>query len=132
MTFVLDASIVLAHVLPDDATPVAERLLSAVVREEAVVPTLWIYEVASGLQNAARRRRLTHADAALALATISALPLRAERPDPAHLMNLAHELSLSVYDSSYLALCLAEGVPLATLDARLADAARGVGISLLS
>ncbi|MCX6460965.1 MAG: type II toxin-antitoxin system VapC family toxin [Actinobacteria bacterium] len=47
-------------------------------------------------------------------------------------MNLAQELSLSVYDSSYLALYLAEGVPLVTLDARLADAARGVGISLLS
>ena len=47
-------------------------------------------------------------------------------------MNLAKELSLSVYDSSYLALCLAEGEPLATLDARLADAARGVGISVMS
>ena len=132
MTFILDASVALAFVLPDEGTPVAQRLLSTVVHEEVIVPSLWHYEVASGLHNASVRGRLSQADATQALVVLSGLPLRIERPDPVHLIDLARELQLSVYDSSYLSLCLKERAPIATLDDRLADAARATGVSVLS
>ena len=126
MTFILDASVALAMVLPDEGTPVAQRLLSAVVRDEAIVPSLWHYEVASGLHNAAVRGRLSQVDG------LCRLPLRIDRPDPVHLIDLSRELGLSVYDSSYLSLCLKERAPIATLDGRLAEAARAAGVSVLS
>ncbi|CAB4956517.1 MAG: PIN domain-containing protein [Actinobacteria bacterium] len=132
MTFILDASVALAMVLPDEGTPVAQRLLSAVVRDEAIVPSLWHYEVASGLHNAAVRGRLSQVDATQALVVLCRLPLRIDRPDPVHLIDLSRELGLSVYDSSYLSLCLKERAPIATLDGRLAEAARAAGVSVLS
>jgi predicted nucleic acid-binding protein len=45
-------------------------------------------------------------------------------PDEAGVLRLARTYRLSVYDASYLELALREAVPLATMDAALAAAAR--------
>jgi predicted nucleic acid-binding protein len=47
-------------------------------------------------------------------------------------LGLAREHQLSVYDATYLELALRLGLPLATLDARLRDAATRVGVQLLA
>jgi predicted nucleic acid-binding protein len=46
-------------------------------------------------------------------------------------MSLARRHRVTVYDAAYLELALREGLPLATLDAALADAARAEGVALL-
>ena len=47
------------------------------------------------------------------------------------ILDLAREQELSSYDASYLELAIREGLPLATLDGRLKDAAARVGVPLV-
>ena len=75
MTFVLDASVAIAGEKPDESSQRAEAVLSRLTATHAVVPSLWIYEVASALRSAESRGRITEADSVLALRSLSALPL---------------------------------------------------------
>lgn len=131
MTFVLDASAAIAGVLPDESSQRAEAVLSRLTATRAVVPSLWIYEVASALRSAEFRERLSEADSALALRSLAALPLTTAEPDMRHVVETARAFGLSVYDASYLALSMSRGIPLATFDARLAAAAVSAGVALL-
>ena len=61
MSIVLDASIALAAVLPDENSDFA-RSAAAVAAEEGLrVPALWSYEVQNGLAMAYRRNRIDSA-----------------------------------------------------------------------
>ena len=131
MTFVLDASVAIAGVIPDESSQRAEAVLSRLTATHAVVPSLWIYEVASALRSAESRGRITEADSVLALRGLSALPLTTAEPDIRHVAETARAFGLSVYDASYLALSMSRGLPLATLDTRLAAAAVSAGVALL-
>ena len=51
--------------------------------------------------------------------------------DDGRVLDLARSRNLSAYDATYLALALAERLPLATLDRRLAEAARAEGVTIL-
>ena len=44
---------------------------------------------------------------------------------------IAREYGLSLYDASYLELAIRKGLPLATKDTSLADAAREAGVPML-
>lgn len=131
MTFVLDASVALALVLPDEHSAGAQRVMAATAGRKAWVPTLWEYEVMSGLRNAETRARITPDDADRALGLLQLLPVRAERPIGAAVMEIARETSLSVYDASYLAIAVAHDVAMATWDQRLSAGARSIGIDVV-
>ena len=51
--------------------------------------------------------------------------------DSAALIALARSTGLSAYDATYLLLAIGEGLPLATLDQRLADAAIREGVPVV-
>lgn len=134
MTFVLDASMALAWCFEDEAGPASDEILNRLKSDDAVVPSLWILEVANALVTAERRKRLTPAQNANFVSIIAALPIVIDEAVPA--MNehiaLAREHSLSSYDAAYLSTCLRYGYPLATTDAALAAAAKAAKIKLLN
>lgn len=118
--------------MPDETSKRATAVLGRLTKTYAIVPSLWTYEVASALLNAARRGRMTEFDAAVALRSLVGLPLTHVEPEPVRLMEIAQSTGLTVYDSSYLALSMSRGLPLATLDDRLAAAAVKAGIQMLA
>jgi predicted nucleic acid-binding protein len=131
MAFVLDTSVALALALPDEAAPpeVRDRLLAG---ERIVVPGVFPYEVVNGLLVARRRGRVDHRTVQRALAAIEQLePDIATPRSLTEIYEAAQKWELSSYDASYLALATSRGIALATLDARLADAARAAGVSVL-
>ena len=75
MPFVLDGSVTLAWILPDDASTEADALRDALATDSAIVPGHWALEVANGLLAAARRRRLVERDVPGLLRTLSNLPI---------------------------------------------------------
>lgn len=131
MTFVLDASVALACVMPDETSKRAAAMLGRLTKTHAIVSSLWTYEVASALHNATRRGRMTEADAVVALRSLVGLPLTHIEPEPARLMEIAQMTGLTVFDGSYLALSMSRGLPLATFDDRLAAAAVKAGVQML-
>jgi len=61
LSFVLDTSVTMAWLFEDEASRKTESLLDRLSTEEALVPTLWTYEVGNVLLMAERRKRITEA-----------------------------------------------------------------------
>ena len=132
MPFVLDASIAACWAFEDEDHPVAAVALERIRTDEARAPSLWWFEVRNTLLVNERRGRLTEADVAAFLRGLSRLGVTLDRtPDEAALLALARRHRLTVYDASYLELTQREGIPLATLDSELANAARADKLPLI-
>lgn len=62
MTFVLDCSVAIAWVFPDEASEATGRLRDSLVDGRAFVPSLWPVEVGSVLLVAAQRGRISNGE----------------------------------------------------------------------
>ena len=131
MAFVVDASIAGAWLLPDEDNALAERAMIRMAEEDAVAPDLLRHEIRSILLSAEKRERISADFVHSALSRFRGLPLRLSGPgDDTEVVRLSRKYRLSAYDAAYLALALLEQLPLATLDRRLADAARAEGVDI--
>lgn len=132
--FVLDASLALSWFFEDETDKTTLAVRARLVNERALVPTLWLYEVANALAVAARRGRMTPEQASRAAELLAELPVDVEPPgrDVTDLLDLTAEHGLSAYDASYLRLASLRGISLATLDQRLITAANVAGVHILS
>jgi predicted nucleic acid-binding protein len=135
MECVLDSSFALAWGLPDETSLLAEQFLEHLSEEDVLwVPSLWWYEISNALVVAQRKRRLTEADRFGLMDLYGNLPLQTDSHLTSEivgrLQGLAHERGLSAYDAAYLELAIRKSASLATLDQKLATAARQVGIAL--
>ncbi len=132
MPFVLDASIAACWAFDDEDHPIAALSLERIRSDEALVPSLWWFEVRNTLIVSERRGRVTEADVATFLRGLNRLGVSVDRsPNETEVLSLARRHRLTVYDVSYLELAQREGVPLATLDADLARAARAEKAQLI-
>ena len=132
MAFVLDCSVAMAWVFPDEATESTGRLRDSLIDGRAFVPSLWPVEVASVLLAATRRGRLGAEEWPRVCASLEALPIEIDPVSMSRtwgaVLDLAVEHRLSAYDAMYLELALRMRLPLATLDRALAAAARAAGV----
>lgn len=124
----LDASVALAWMLPDEANAAeARRLIAAVVEEGAIVPGHWRLEVGNGLLMAERRGRVPDGTMAALLGRLAALPIALDPETAVRAWDAAPALvrrhGLSLYDAAYLELAARKGLALATFDAALRRAA---------
>ncbi|MCY3829978.1 MAG: type II toxin-antitoxin system VapC family toxin [Rhodospirillaceae bacterium] len=132
MAFVLDCSVAMAWVFPDEATEATARLRDSLVDNRAYVPSLWPVEVGSVLLAATRRGRIGVAEWPLICANLEALPIEIDPVSPSRTWGTALELAvthdLSAYDAMYLELAVRLQIPLATLDRKLRAAGQAAGI----
>lgn len=135
MNFVLDASVALSWCFEDEGDGYADEVLGALDGGEAVVPALWLLEVANGLLVAERRDRIDAADVRRALRLLEALPIAVDPVGRGRSFQvtplLARTHDLSAYDAAYLEVAIRCAVPLATLDGRLREAATAEGVEIM-
>jgi predicted nucleic acid-binding protein len=132
MPFVLDASIAACWAFDDEDHPVATLTLDRIRTDEARVPSLWWFEVRNTLIANERRGQLTEANVPAFLRGLSRLGVTVDRePEEGCVLMLARRHRLTVYDASYLELANRESLPLATLDADIATAARRERLQLI-
>ena len=133
--FVLDASVALAWCFEDENTPSARQILARLRAEAASVPATWPIEVANVLALAERRRRITPADSAEFIAKLEDVAILVDEETSSRafgrVLDLAREERLTAYDAAYLELAMRLGVPLASKDADLCNAAQRLGVSVL-
>lgn len=135
MSLVLDGSATVAWLIPDERAVASQRVLDQVGEAGAVVPMLWRLEIGNALTLAVRRKRISRADRADALAKLSDLPIEADSETFVHAwtstLALADRFGLTLYDACYLELAQRRNLPLATLDKDLRKAAKALDIPLL-
>ena len=123
---ILDASVALAWVLPDENSSVAAEAFAAIKMTSGTVPSHFILEVMNGILIAERRGRILAADRDLFAAQVARLPLQVDgqtgKRATFDTLRLASSESLTIYDAAYLELSLRLRAPLATLDEKLATA----------
>jgi predicted nucleic acid-binding protein len=129
--FVLDCSIALAWAFESEWTPTTQALLRRCAATGAVVPGHWPLEVANALAVGERRGRLSAHDALRYIELLESLPLEVDTDTANRALRetfaLARTYGLSSYDAAYLELAARRGLPLATQDRLLLEAARKVG-----
>ena len=133
--FVLDASVAIAGLSPDEASSSSAALIARCAQEGAVAPAIWFYEVANIAVLKLQRGVLTPEQYAILSAAFA--KMRIERDvaglqaqcEAASVLALRH--TLTVYDAAYLELALRLKLPLATLDQELVRAARAAGVAVL-
>jgi len=132
MNFVLDASVTLAWAFEDEGGEYARAVLTRLRTGEARTTALWPLEVSNGLLVAERRNRIEPPDSARLTRLLLALPIVVDPVDRRRIFEqtrrLAQRHRLSSYDAHYLELAIRNGLPLATLDTNLRQAAEAEGL----
>jgi predicted nucleic acid-binding protein len=132
--FVVDNSVVMSWYFKDETNKYADTVLDKLTGATAVVPSIWPLEVVNVLIVAERQKRLSESDSIRFLTLLSQLPIvvEYERPEMMkELLALARAYNLSSYDASYLYLAMRKGLPIATLDNKLIEAARRIEVPIL-
>jgi len=131
---VVDASVVLAALLPDEGDDPVGPMTRLMSSGEAVVPAVWPLEVLNAIVVGARRRRWSVEDAERLIEQVGRMRVEVEPTLPAGryetVAGLATEHALSVYDACYLDLAMDRSLRLATRDEKLAAAASAVGVTI--
>ena len=132
---VLDASIALSWCFKNEATAVGDRVLERLAAETASVPAIWHLEIANVLALSERRGRLTPANSSEFIALLETLDVVIDDETPSRalgrVLDLARAERLTAYDAAYLELAMRLGIPLASKDADLCDAAERLGVNVL-
>lgn len=135
MQFVLDCSVAISWCLVDENNPIANAILAMMPDSEAFVPGIWSLEVANTLLVAERRNRMTQQQSQQAIILLQSLFIQVDTATDANALaatiTLGRQEGLAAYDAAYLELALRLGLPLATLDTRLAEAATRCGVKLI-
>ncbi len=135
MPFVLDSSVALSWVLPDESNPAVDSLCDRLTDDVALVPPVWPLEIGNALLVGMKRGRLTSRDLSRLLTEIRALPIEIDSASTARsledTLRIAQRYELTTYDASYIELAKRRGVALATLDHRLREACLSAKITLL-
>ncbi len=131
---VVYCSVAMAWCFEDEDSAYADQVLDSLRTRGAVVPGLWLLEVANVLLVAERRGRITIAASERFLGLLGRLPIEIDdapgRAVAGSLVTIGRRHSLSAYDSAYLDLAVRRGASLATLDASLRRAATASGVPL--
>ena len=134
MAFVLDCSVTMAWLFPDEATDATDRLRDALLETRAFVPGLWPIETANALLAATRRGRIAQDEWPGIRAHLDGLPIEVDPVSPSRtwgaVLDLANAHAISVYDAMYLELAARMRMPLATLDRGLRAAGQSAGVEM--
>jgi len=129
---VLDASAAVTWVLRDGQPEQEQQIDELVTNGFLLVPELWHAEMANALRSAMRAGRVDEEFVVGVCERFDQLDIRTDVVGTyvQRLALEAHARGLTAYDTTYLLLAKDRGLPLATLDRELADAAVSVGVPL--
>lgn len=130
--FVLDCSVTMAWCFVDEVSDYADKVLDCLETQTVYVPRLWHLEVLNILLVAERRGRITQVESSEFLDTLKQLDIQTDTvsthinsPDA---LELGRKYLLSAYDAAYVALAVRESLPVATMDKKMQETVRQLGL----
>jgi predicted nucleic acid-binding protein len=135
MPFVLDSSVALAWLLPDEGGDAVDALADRLEQDFALVPAIWSLEVGNALLIAQRRGRIKDEELDGLIAALTVLPIEidpdASGPGLSAILDLARRLGLTSYDAAYVELAQRRALSLATLDGKLREACAAINVPVV-
>ena len=132
MAFVLDSSVALTWLMPDEANEHADALARRLETENALVPPIWPLEVGNAMLTAVRRKRITNAEFQRYVAALGDIPIDIDGgAQLSDILRLAQQCQLTSYDAAYLELAQRRNASLATFDVALRAACHSLEIPVL-
>lgn len=135
MSIVLDSSVAIAWMMPDEKSVAIDRIFNVINREGALVPSLWWTEVANTLSLSKRRGRIDQETMIQSMLDMAQFFIETDNATVAHAwgstLELAQQYRLTCYDATYLELAMRTSARLATFDRELAAAAKEAGVRVL-
>jgi predicted nucleic acid-binding protein len=135
MPFVLDSSVALAWLLPDEGGDAVDALADRLEQDFALVPAIWSLEVGNALLIAQRRGRIKDEELDGLIAALTVLPIEidpdASGPGLSAILHLARRLGLTSYDAAYVELAQRRALSLATLDGKLREACAAINVPVV-
>ncbi len=132
---IVDASAFLAVLLEEEIPDSLRDVFITSANLDYIVPPLWYWEVTNIAVLAVRRANSPWSDMETQMADLLRLPFQVDHPSVDQVTSTTARLALAnnltVYDAAYLEIALRRGIPLATLDRRLAAAARDAGVEVI-
>jgi predicted nucleic acid-binding protein len=121
---VIDASVILSALFPDEAQQQAQSVLRdhALAQISLSAPTLFGYEITNAVWQGVRRQRITQAEAEEILKTVDNLVIVQKAVKWQDIFPFAVKFGRSAYDASYIALANIQKESLVTGDLRLYNA----------
>lgn len=133
MPYVLDASIAVALVFPDEDTDDSVR--RTLPEDSPLVPAVWPFEVANALLAARSSGRLSQDEVPRVARELSALEAEVQPASVGRalndVLNVAVRYGLTIYDATYVELAIRRALPIATLDRQVRTASLQSGLNVL-
>lgn len=130
--FVVDCSVGIAWLFEEQTDDYTEAALDALTDGFAMAPRWWKVEILNVLLTLERRKRIEGGKTVELLRYMQRLPIRLRESTASvfelHALAVRHQLTS--YDALYLETALATGLPLATRDKALQQAARECGVGV--
>ena len=134
--FVIDASVAIALISPDEQTDAVFALFDRMMDHGAFAPTLWLFETANAARYKWAKSAIASASLREGIEKIHGFPVELVELEPRNIsgsvLTLALRHKLTIYDASYLNLAIMLSLPLATFDKELIIAAPAQGVELVS
>ena len=135
--FVLDNSVSMRWLLESEKTAdqnYAETVLKSLIGKDALVPNLWHLEATNVLLSAEKRNEINAGEVERFITQLENLPIHVDsltaHQSFSRILALSRIYGLSSYDAAYLELSIRQGIPLATLDKALREAAIKADVQL--
>lgn len=122
LKFVVDASTIVAAILIDEIFSKPAHILIEYYRLnkiEIIAPTLLSYEVTNAIRSSVLRKRVFQKDIVQLIKAYKGLKIPLFGPDEQHIISIATHANISIYDSTYLSLAIANNILLVTADKKL-------------
>ena len=128
MDVVIDASALLAVLLDE---PEREMIVESTKGASLVAPASLVYEDGNALSSLMRRQSLSIAESITVYHAFVRISIRLIEPDMQAAILVSGEESIYAYDAYFIVCAERMGIPLLTLDRKLANIARKRGVRLL-
>ncbi|MCG5538850.1 type II toxin-antitoxin system VapC family toxin [Halorhodospira sp. 9622] len=128
MNIVADTNIFLAVALNE---PDRDRIITLTADASALAPEILPYEIGNALSAMVKRRQLSYSEALEAEKSVRQIPVRLVSTDIRSSLQLALDQDIYAYDAYFLQCAQALSCPLLTLDRRMRQVARELGIRVL-
>lgn len=131
MPIVVDASVAISWFFAAEQSPEVDSVWEEAIVAGIAVPSIWSYEVANRLGRAVVAGDTTAAEVTSFFHSLDGVATEVTQPSTSVLVARMVSSGLTAYDAAYLEVAVARGIPLATLDVRLRDAAQAAGVTVL-